>query len=35
VSYHQVGANHHLERKSPMPYVNHYSFTLWILTGAT
>lgn len=22
----EVGANHHLERKSPMPYVNHYSF---------
>ena len=21
-----VGANHHLERKRPMPYVNHYSF---------
>jgi hypothetical protein len=21
-----VGANHHLERKKPMPYVNHYSF---------
>ena len=21
-----VGANHHLERKTPMPYVNHYSF---------
>ena len=22
----EVGANHHLERKRPMPYVNHYSF---------
>ncbi len=22
----EVGANHHLERKTPMPYVNHYSF---------
>ncbi len=22
----QVGRNHHLERKTPMPYVNHYSF---------
>jgi hypothetical protein len=21
-----VGAKHHIERKNPMPYVNHYSF---------
>jgi hypothetical protein len=22
----EIGANHHIERKKPMPYVNHYSF---------
>jgi hypothetical protein len=21
-----ISANHHIERKKPMPYVNHYSF---------
>ena len=29
------GKQHHLERKKPMPYVNHYPFISWIPTGAT
>ena len=29
-----VGAKHHIERKKPMPYVNHYSFHILDPIGA-